>query len=351
MNKTAIAILTAALLCVALLLALALLFHFKDFLEAGKVDEGSAATQDSGQSGAHLFGRPASGTADETGYVAIDTPGHADPNTPESALPAAQDSALPAEPEAPNPRQGAYDALRTEIDECLRPLDGVWAVYVEDLRSGAVITGDKDSSFDEPLASASIIKIFVLATAYQQIEDGVLQEDQIYADLYNMITLSDNYATNRLVKLLGGGDAAGGMAKINAYAASVGCTATQMNRLMLDMNGLENYTSVTDCATLLKLIDARECISAYASEKMLEMLLDHQFYDYVPDCIPEDTRIACKGGDISHVCHGHVGIVYLTDGAYVFGIICNDTDRDRQAEDAILEIAALIYTRLTEPVS
>lgn len=121
----------------------------------------------------------------------------------------------------------------------------------------------------EPMRSASMIKVFLLGAAMEQVRDGNLSlsqpltihsSDQVggsgvlsgYAsgttlpltDVLNfMITVSDNTATNMIIDLLG-------MDHINAYIQREGYTDTILRRKMMDTQavaeGRENYTSVRD---------------------------------------------------------------------------------------------------------
>ena len=130
----------------------------------------------------------------------------------------------------PDPRLEATAAVMEELtaalSEQMAELEGKWAVYTEDMATGFTAIGEKNATCDDPMISASIVKIFVMAALYDQIAQGELEEDAVYSDIYQMITVSDNAATNRLVKLLGEGDALLGMERVNAYALSIGCTAT-----------------------------------------------------------------------------------------------------------------------------
>lgn len=280
------------------------------------------------------------------------TPVHQAEKTPESepepipepeTLPEPEPEPIP-EPE-PEPEPAAkpiMDELSEVLSQELSGLESKWAVYVEDMESGYAIRGEAGITCEDSMVSASIIKIFVMATLYDCIEQGEFLEEELYSDIYQMITISDNSATNRLVTRLGNGDPQIGMERVNAYAKSIGCEATSMHRLMLEENGLQNYVSALDCAKLLRMIHEGTCVNEARSETMLSILKDQYYGDYIPKGPAEGTVIAHKGGDLIGECHGDVGIVYSESGPYIVCIICNDPVSYGACTAKIRELSILI---------
>ena len=238
-----------------------------------------------------------------------------------------------------------YDSMKSlgaALAKELRSAKGKWAVYVEDLEAGIAVRGEYRVTCDESMVSASIVKIFIMAAAYDAIEAGRFSEEALESDIYEMITISDNEATNRLVTALGGGDAAAGMALVNDYIRSIGCPNTRMERLMLVEDGTQNYVSATDCARLLRMLYRGECVSAARSEQMLSILKAQKWNDYIPKGPPEGTVIAHKGGDLLGLCQGDVGIVYDEKGPYIVCIICNDPPSFNRCAEKIAAISRRI---------
>ena len=195
----------------------------------------------------------------------------------------------------------------------------------------------------EPMVSASLIKLFIMAAVYERREAGTLDEASTEDALTAMISVSDNAAANELVLLLGAGDAQAGMAAVNDFCARFGCAETRMERLMLAGNGLQNYTSAGDCAALLSAILAGDCVSRKASAAMLELLLCQRIADRLPARLPEGTRVAHKTGDLAGLSCGDVGILYTPDGPVILCAICNDQASDAAAAEAIAALAEDIY--------
>lgn len=115
--------------------------------------------------------------------------------------------------------------------------------------------GSEGSIASAPMQAASLIKLFIMGSVYENYDALSEQYDRETLDshIHNMITVSDNDAANTLVNWLGNGNDAEGIAKVNAFCQAHGYKDTQMNRLLLagTENG-DNYTSVKDCGTFLK---------------------------------------------------------------------------------------------------
>ena len=196
---------------------------------------------------------------------------------------------------------------------------------------------------DGRMVSASLIKLFIMGAVYAEIEAGALAHDAVYPELRQMITVSDNDAANRLIRLLGGGDAAAGMAAVNAFAASIDCPDTRLNRLMLADNGLENDTSAADCAQILRLIYRGACVSETWSAEMLELLQTQTVNNRIPQQLPPETAVAHKTGDLPRLCSADVGIVFTPRGDYLLCVICNHSSEDAQTAEDIAALSRLVY--------
>ena len=158
--------------------------------------------------------------------------------------------------------------LKAEISAHIADLSSSWDVYIERLSDGAYISCGHKLPDDGRMVSASIIKLFVMGKIYEQVRAGAIDESDVASDLKLMITLSDNDATNRLIRRLGGGNPDAGFKAVNAFARRVGCYDTELNRLMLDWGeGLQNYTTGKDCAVLLRLIYEGRCVNSGYSAK------------------------------------------------------------------------------------
>ena len=241
------------------------------------------------------------------------------------------------EPETP------MQTLEAAVGAELGRLDSAWDVWVERLDSGEAFRSTRNIDAGASMVSASLIKLFIMAAVYERVEAGLLNEADVSASLYYMITVSDNGSANTLTRLLGGGDAAAGMAAVNDWAAAHGYTGVRHERLMLDDNGLQNYVTAEACAALLRSIYRGECVSEAASAKMLELLKAQQVNDRIPAGLPAGTVCAHKTGNLYGLCVADVGIVFSPGGDYVLCTICNHPYTDAGAAAEIVKLSGMVY--------
>ena len=250
----------------------------------------------------------------------------------ETAPPASAPTPTPA----PTPDPAAGEALAAFVSQ--QP--GRWSLAWQPLPAGEPILVATD---EEPMVSASLIKLYIMGAVYEGLESGTLEHGEVYPLLFAMITYSDNASANSLIRLLGDGDETAGMAAVNDWCAREGYTQTRLNRLMLRENGLQNYTTAGDCAALLASIYRGDCVSEAASREMLSLLLQQTVNDRLPLGLPEGTPIAHKTGDLVGLCWADAGIVYSPGGDYILCVISDGTPSEREAKDAMAALSAQLY--------
>lgn len=276
---------------------------------------------------------------------------------PTAEVPAARSTTAPPTTEEPttsetedlNSPKFHTESLEAALEAALADCTGRWAVYAEELNSGASVFCGKDAGVRDPMIAASMIKMFIMAKTYELIELGAIETEDVYQDMFDMITISDNDDTNRLTTYLGSGDATAGRALVTDYALRMGLPEVKHNRLMLDFNGSENYVSVGACAKLLRMIYEGKCVSEEASRAMLEILLAQTDRNYIPAGIPQGIDIALKGGDLQD-CQGDCAIVFLEGNPYIVCIISNGSHNDFNTQK-IGQLSGLIYEAMAEHIS
>ena len=165
--------------------------------------------------------------------------------------------------------------------------------------------------------SASMIKVFILATAMEKVENGTLQLNQpLTIDAHNkvggagilvgyptgtqlsleevltdMIIHSDNTATNMMIDLLG-------MDTINEYIKRNGYTDTILQRKMMDFNGRENYTSAQDLGNFFLKLYKNKVVSPASDQIMINILLGQHDTECLNTACP-NKRIAHKTGALA----------------------------------------------------
>lgn len=241
----------------------------------------------------------------------------------------------------------------SEIRECFlneREANGeVWAVVTEDLSE------DARQSYNEKevLLSASVIKVFILGTVRQAVEENVFTEEAVEKLCYDMITVSDNDASNTLVEMLGEGDFDAGAKKVNQFCEKYGFTGTSLNRRFLGTNEHgDNYTCAKDCADLLKGIYVGSIVSEASSEKMLELLKAQTCKWKIPEGIPAEVKSANKTGEMPDgyglgCIENDIAIVFAPDRDYILVVLSNELGgKNDEAMQVIRNISSCVYAHL-----
>lgn len=247
--------------------------------------------------------------------------------------------------------------LSTEIKALISRLPGKIGLYYKNLSTGVTIGVNENDSF----IAASVIKLPILVAVFHEISQGRLRRDDIIRlssgdkvpscgalnymhsgldvtikDLCNlMIILSDNTATNMLIRALG-------IERANAVFAQYGLKSTKLNRLLFDHEeqklGKENYFTPAEIGMLLEDIYNKQVVSEAVSDEILDTLKLQQLNAKIPYLLPKNIRVAHKTGEDSGTTHD-VGIVFA-DTPFILCFASNNTDVIA-AEEALRKIALL----------
>lgn len=248
----------------------------------------------------------------------------------------------PVMPDMPDPNQPARnDDLQALLDDFLTQHPSTWDIYVYNLTQGEYACC---STQDEPLVSASLIKLFIMGTVFQKIQDGTFDYWTYVPSTRQMIVVSDNYCANWLIVSLGESYEDAGMEAVTAFARSIGCKDTSMNRTLLDLKSeKENYTSAEDVALFFKLLYRYELVSPKYSSDMLDILKAQTVNDRIPAGLPSGTVCAHKTGDLEHKCCADAGLIFSPEADYILSVINNGSEDDAEASAAIVELSSLVY--------
>lgn len=252
------------------------------------------------------------------------------------------------------------DGLEKRLADLLGTYEGTWSVYVKDLTSDQEFEQNSQS-----LYSASLIKVFVMAQTYANM-DAVLQNEaakmkkdvtdpsvstKVNDLLWNMITVSDNESCNELVKLQTDSlDFKKGAEDINKYLEKEGYTETSVQHTLhpaasaQESLGGRNMTSVKDCGTLLEKIYKRECVSKEASEEMLNLLSNQENTWKIPQGLPDGIKSANKTGETDQDQHD-IAIVYGEKTTYILCVMSENCP-ESTAVTNIQNISKIVYNYL-----
>lgn len=228
--------------------------------------------------------------------------------------------------------------LKSEISSYIKKsaASGTWSVYVKNMKKNEVVEINSTTRMN----SASVIKLYVLATAYDKVNLGSLKESKISSDAEIMIKNSDNEATNRIIS------AVGGKSVVNSYISKNGYSSnTQLNRLLggnYTSSGIDNYTTSKDVASLLEKIYNRKLVSPKYSDTMLGFLKKQNTRTKIPAGVSSGT-VANKTGEISNQgVQNDAAIVYTKNADYVI-VVMSTTSDNSKAINNIKEISRIVY--------
>lgn len=250
--------------------------------------------------------------------------------------------------------------LEPKLTEMLESYPGEWSAYVKNLDSGEEILINNQSMY-----SASLIKAFVLADSYNEMENVMANEGQklkkeadspevkVKVDdlICNMITVSDNESFNELVRLQSEkNDFKEGAEKINEYLKEEGYGDTSVQHTLAPSAspsiglGGRNTTSVKDCGMLLERIYKGDCVSKAASEEMMNILLQQEVDWKIPSGLSSDVKVANKTGETDTSQHD-IAIVYGEKTTYIFCVMSQNCPESTAIHN-IRDLSRVVYYHL-----
>lgn len=243
-------------------------------------------------------------------------------------------------------------------------LDGVMGVAVIDLKAGHGFSYHGDLV----TAQASLIKIPILVTAFQQAESGGLKLDRKIAltekdkaggsgtldarlgkeplelTVRELLTLmvrdSDNTATNAVIRLVQ-------RERVNALMLTLGLKSTRLRRIMMDGEAArrdeENTSTPLEMARLVELIYRGKVVSRKACDEMIGMLKLVQA-DF-RGALPPGVESASKPGSVPGV-RTEAGIIFLEGRPYVLSVMSSLLAGETNPIRDVVEVVQQHFERL-----
>lgn len=233
--------------------------------------------------------------------------------------------------------------LKVTLENLLSGYTGTWSVYVKDLNANEYL-----SINNTPYFSASLIKLYCAAAAYDLMEQGELEETASIDSLMSqMISISDNDAFNLMVMRCAPNNShITGRGIIQDYIDKEGYKDTTITSILVPTKYRapsspgRNLTTVEDCGLLLEKIYKGKCVNAEYSKKFLDLLLNQTHVNKIPAGLPTGTKCANKTGDTDEFQHD-AAIVYSPATDY---IICVMSTNCGAAIPNITKISSTVYT-------
>ncbi|MCC6704902.1 MAG: serine hydrolase [Thermomicrobiales bacterium] len=221
---------------------------------------------------------------------------------------------------------------------------------------------------DEPFRAASTMKISVMIEIFRRFERGESKPDDIQVltdalrtpgsgvlpglhagleltvadNLYLMIAISDNTATNFLIDLAG-------IDTINRTLNELGIEQSLVRRRMLGRmpgpNDQENWILAGEMVDLLHLIMTDRAASPESCAAMRDLLRTQQCTRRISRFLPEGTDWGSKTGSLDFVCND-VGFAMTPAGPLCLAIYTRGLD-DVDGELAIASITRAAWSAVT----
>jgi beta-lactamase class A len=154
-----------------------------------------------------------------------------------------------------------------------------------------------------------------------------------------MMTISDNTATNMLIKRMGGAE------QLNQRFLEWGLAETALRNPLPDLEGT-NTTSPEDLGNLLVNIERGKLISLKSRDRLLLIMRNIVRNTLLPQGLEADAIIAHKTGDIRSVL-GDAGIIDMPNGKrYVASVLVKRPDNDPKAKEFIQKMSQVAYQHL-----
>jgi beta-lactamase class A len=249
------------------------------------------------------------------------------------------------------------------IAEQAAPLDP--RIFVIDLDTGAYVNHQGGI----PVPAASTIKLPILVAFFQDVESGKIDpQEQLVMEAADvaggsgnmrhssvgtqftaletatrMITISDNTATNMLIRRMGGA------AILNQRFASWGLNATAIHERLPDLTG-QNQTSPLDLANLLVQVNKGELVSLPRRDQLLGIMRQVKNRALLPRGLDNKATIAHKTGNIKAML-ADAGIVDTAMGRrYAVIVMVQRPENDAAARGLIQTLSREVYREFEQPL-
>lgn len=250
--------------------------------------------------------------------------------------------------------------LVQQIEKEILNAEAKISLLIEDLDTDEILFSHEA---EKAVVSASIIKVPILLTALELIQEGryspdsiieiseadILKDSEVFeygAGSYTleellvwMIINSDNSATNCLIDLLT-------IERINDFCRRLSLKSTKLERKMLDFKAMEagwnNYTSAKDMEIVFRALYYKSILTPGICDYAISILGRQRHKQLAMRYIADDVIIAHKTGDLDFLKHD-VGIFFLDKTKYYLGAFVTDASSDVYAQKWIGRISKLVY--------
>lgn len=251
--------------------------------------------------------------------------------------------------------KNSQKSLKVVIENALSGTRGRYGIVIKNLKTGENYNLNEHQQFE----AGSLYKLWVMALTFEQINQGVLKENQILTGdvkilnekfgidesqaelktgtvemtvsqaLNQMISISHNYAALLLSEKLKNSQIAKFLKNQNFNESSISDS--------LD----PPQTTPSDIALFYEKLYQGKLVDLKSSQKMIDLLKKQNLNDGISKNLDKDVAIAHKTGDIGWFKHDG-GIVFAKDGDYII-VILSESNSPPAAQERIAQISKAVY--------
>lgn len=268
-------------------------------------------------------------------------------------------SAVSISPTAnPSPASGVQitdGALKDVVENALVGTKGTYGIVIKNLKTGETYYSNEHKVF----VTGSLYKLWVMATVYEQIQNGQLTEDQVLSEdvatlnqkfnidpdlaeqtegtvtfsvhdaLKQMITISHNYAALLLTE------------KIKLSSVATFLKENGFTESIVGTNGDSPTATASDIALFLEKLHNGELANQQYTDEMINLLKNQQLNDGLPKYLPDKSIVANKTGEIDLFKHD-AGIVFTDKGDYII-VMMSESDAPPAAQERIALVSKAVF--------
>ncbi|MBU2632852.1 class A beta-lactamase-related serine hydrolase [Patescibacteria group bacterium] len=206
-----------------------------------------------------------------------------------------------------------------------------YGIYIKNLKTSKTFSYNENERFQ----TASLYKLWVMATAFDLIKNNQLDETEalsakvedlnkkfdiasesagltegeintnVKLAIERMITISDNYSALILTSRIG-------VSTITNFLKENGLTNSKL--------GSPPKSTARDIALFYEKLYKGQIINEEFSKRMIDILKRQTLNDRIPKYLPDETEIAHKTGELGQAKHD-AGIVFSANGDYIIVVL------------------------------
>lgn len=242
--------------------------------------------------------------------------------------------------------------LSAVVEIAMQGTIGTYSIAIRNLKTGESYNKNEHTKFQ----TASLYKLWVMATVMSQLEKGDYTEDLVLSDsiselnrifgispeyaertegtvrytvreaIEQMITISHNYASFLLTR--------------RAKLANVR-TFLSNHTLHESSPGEPPMTTASDIASFFEQLYRGRLAGTQKTNDMINILKRQKLNEKLPKLLPQKTSIAHKTGELDMVSHD-AGIVFGTRGDYII-VVLSESNNPPAANIRIASLSRAVY--------